>query len=79
MSAHNFFDDAKPAETPDAGQIGTPAVDAWGPTVPTDGTPGYIHGCTFKHTDGTANTDALYSNISTVTSCQFELATVAAS
>jgi hypothetical protein len=63
-------------------QIGVPTEDglmlASGKTVPTDGTAGYAHGCLFIHTDGTSHTDALYSNIGTVTSCNFNVVTVAA-
>jgi hypothetical protein len=63
-------------------KIGVPTEDglvsASGKTVPVDGTKGYAHGCIFTHTDGTSHTDALYCNIGTVTSCNFNVVTVAA-
>lgn len=49
---------------------------AHGPTVPTDGTPGYATGCLFQHTDGGAGT-ALYVNEGTVAACDFDAVTVA--
>jgi len=50
---------------------------ASGTTVPTDGTAGYATGCIFQHTDG-GDGSALYVNEGTVTSCDFNLITVAA-
>lgn len=50
---------------------------ASGDTVPTDATAGYRTGCIFQHTDG-GDGDALYVNEGTVTSCDFNLITVAA-
>lgn len=52
-------------------------LDDYGPTVPTDGSAGYAHGCIFRHTDGTAYNDAIYVNIGSVTSCDFNVGTVA--
>jgi hypothetical protein len=51
---------------------------ASGPTVPTDGTAGYQPGCLFQHTDGTAYNTVLYCNIGSVTSCDFNVVTIAA-
>ncbi len=46
------------------------ALEAYGTTVPTDGTTGFAPGCTFKKTDGALGT-ALYINEGTETSCVF--------
>lgn len=48
-----------------------------GPDVPTDGTAGFCHGAIWFHTDGSDETDAVYSNIGTATSCNFNAMTVA--
>ena len=57
---------------------GVGCILAWGITKPTDGTAGFAPGCLFIHTDCTNQSDALYCNISTVASCDFNLVTVAA-
>lgn len=44
-----------------------------GATVPTDGTAGYVTGCSFLKTDGTAST-ARYVNVGSATSCNFDIA-----
>ena len=49
---------------------------AYGTTVPTDTADGYATGCIFIHTDGGAGT-ALYVNEGTLTSCDFDAASVA--
>jgi hypothetical protein len=54
------------------------ALFAWGPTVPADAVAGYNFGCLFIHTDGTNQADALYCNIGSDTSADFNLVTVAA-
>jgi len=45
-------------------------MQAYGTTVPTDGTSGYAKGCVFHHVDGGAR-DRLYVNDGTGTSCNF--------
>jgi hypothetical protein len=55
---------------------GVGILDAYGTTVPADGSAGYATGCIFRHTDGTAGT-ALYCNEGTDTSCNFDAVTVA--
>lgn len=49
---------------------------AAGPTVPSDGAAGYATGCIFQHTDGGAGT-ALYVNEGSITSADFDAASVA--
>ncbi len=56
---------------------GVGILRAWGPTVPSDEESGYAIGCLFQHTDG-GDGDALYVNEGTLTSCDFNLVTVAA-
>lgn len=51
---------------------------AWGATVPADAATGYGKGCIFLHTDLTGETDAVYSNIGSTTSANFNAVTVAA-
>jgi hypothetical protein len=48
-----------------------------GSTVPTDGTKGYAEGCLFVKTGNTDNTDQLYCNIGSATSCNFNAVTIA--
>ncbi len=48
-------------------------IDAYGTTVPVDGTAGYITGATFKKSNGGANT-SLYVNEGSVTSSDFNAA-----
>ncbi len=48
-------------------------IDAYGTTVPVDGTAGFITGATFKKSDGGANT-SLYVNEGSVTSSDFNAA-----
>lgn len=45
-------------------------MDAYGDTVPTDGSTGYATGCIFRKTDGGAGT-SLYVNEGTLTSSDF--------
>jgi hypothetical protein len=45
-------------------------VQAAGNTVPTDGSAGYMPGCTFQHLDGGDGT-SFYVNEGTVASCDF--------
>jgi hypothetical protein len=56
---------------------GAGLCDVSGTVVPSDGTDGYAHGCIFRHVDGTSATDAIYINISTEASCDFDPITVA--
>jgi len=49
-----------------------------GNTVPSDAAAGYPKGALFIHKDATDQSDALYCNIGTITSCNFNLVTVAA-
>jgi len=51
---------------------------AWGTTVPADESTGYSFGCIFIHIDGTNQTNALYCNIGSATSANFNAITVAA-
>lgn len=51
-------------------------LQAYGTTVPTDGTAGYAKGCLFFHIDGSAGT-MLYCNEGTGTSCDFDAVSVA--
>ena len=53
------------------------ALEAYGTTVPTDGTTGFAPGCTFKKTDGGVGT-VLYINEGTETSCDFNPVSAAA-
>lgn len=46
---------------------------ATGTTVPTSATAGYAKGCLFVDTDVTAGTKALYENIGSTSSCNFNL------
>lgn len=46
-------------------------------SVPTDGDSGYRKGCLLVNTDLSDESDALYINIGTATSCNFNAATVA--
>lgn len=55
---------------------GVGILDAFGKTVPADGSSGYAVGCTFRHVDGTDGT-ALYVNEGSNTSCDFNAITVA--
>lgn len=48
----------------------TGILQAYGATVPTDGSTGYATGCLFHHTDGGDGT-SLYVNEGTLTSCDF--------
>jgi len=52
-------------------------IICYGDTVPTDGTAGYVPGAIFRHTDNTNHTDAIYCNIGTAASCNFNKITVA--
>ncbi len=56
---------------------GVGALFAWGATVPTDGEAGYAPGCIFINTAG-ATVNRPYCNVGSVTSCDFNLITVAA-
>ncbi|WP_309381978.1 hypothetical protein [Cerasicoccus frondis] len=55
---------------------GVGILDAYGATVPADGSEGYATGCIFRHTDGGDGT-ALYVNEGSKTSCDFNAITVA--
>ncbi len=55
---------------------GVGILDAFGATVPADGSSGYAVGCLFRHTDGGDGT-ALYVNEGSDTSCDFNAITVA--
>ncbi len=48
------------------------AILAYGATVPTDGTAGYLPGGLFINTAVTTLDDALYVNIGTAASCDFD-------
>lgn len=48
-------------------------MDAAGTTVPTDGALGYGHGCLFRKANGSGATDALYVNIGTKASADFDI------
>jgi hypothetical protein len=50
----------------------------WGITVPADAATGWAKGALFMHTDLTGETDALYSNIGSGASANFNAVTVAA-
>lgn len=72
---------AAPLNLHDGGSIlaevpGRGVVLSAGDTVPTDGWAGYATGCLFIHLDGGAGT-ALYVNEGSVTSANFDAATVA--
>lgn len=54
-----------------------PAV-VCGATVPTDATAGFGKGCIFIHTDGSGGNDVIYTNVGSVTSCNFDPLTNAA-
>lgn len=51
-------------------------LQAYGPTVPSDGADGFAPGCLFQHIDGSAGT-FLYCNEGSVTSANFDAVTVA--
>lgn len=65
------------AAFPQGGQVismndlGLPAI-VCGATVPTDATAGYGVGCIFIHSDGSGETDVLYKNVGTASSCNFD-------
>src|SRR5262245_6720858 len=56
-------------------QPGYGLVTAAGTTVPTDGTPGYAHGCIFRKLDGTSGDDAIYVNVGNGSACDFDAIT----
>lgn len=47
-------------------------LESHGTTVPTDGVTGHHHGATFKHTDGTTDADALYVNVGSLSSANYD-------
>jgi len=49
-----------------------------GPTVPADGTAGYLPGCQWQHTDGSGVNDLFYVNIGDENSCNFNPVAVTA-
>ncbi len=50
---------------------------ASGLIVPSDGEPGYATGCLFQNLGASSNSDVLYANIGSNTSCNFNAVTVA--
>lgn len=66
------YEDFKPKIVPGIG-----IIEDIGDTVPSDGEAGYAPGCIFHHIDGTTYNTVLYCNIGTVTSCDFNVVTVA--
>jgi len=50
-------------------------LDAYGTTVPADGSVGYAPACIFRKTDGTTLDNTLYVNIGTKASSNFDAAT----
>jgi len=57
------------------GRAGDYIGNAYGLTVPTDATAGYVAGCQFMHTDGDSDS-VLYFNIGSATSCKFRKASI---
>jgi hypothetical protein len=84
MSMHKIFTELRESfDCPLSGAMAlNPATGgymfAWGTTVPADGATGYSFGCIFIHVDGTNQTNALYTNIGSATSANFNAITVAA-
>lgn len=61
-------------------ELATPNVGkhiAWGSAKPADGSAGYAPGCLFMNLGLTNQSDALYCNIGSYASCDFNLVTVA--
>jgi len=56
---------------------GVGILDAYGKTVPADGSNGYATGCIFRNTAG-GDATALYVNEGTEASCNFNAVTVSA-
>lgn len=52
-------------------------LQCYGNVVPADATAGFLPACIFQHTNGASETDLLYVNIGSVTSCDFNAVTVA--
>ena len=47
-------------------------LQAFGTTVPTDGTPGYAPACIFHDINATTINTVVYANIGTLASCDFD-------
>jgi hypothetical protein len=58
---------------------GVGILSTWGTVadVPDDGTAGFAPGCRYTNIECTALTDALYINIGTLASCNFDVGSVA--
>ena len=84
MSMHKIYNEVRETkEIPASGallynQTTTGYMLGWGTTVPANAATGYAFGCIFIHTDGTNQTNALYCNIGSSTSANFNAITVAA-
>ena len=74
MSRATIYGRERDVSVPGVGVLRT-----WGTVaeVPADGVAGFAPGCIYQNTECTALTDAVYINIGTLASCNFDVGSLA--